>query len=363
MKILQISPIGLPVHPDILYGGTERVIGFLDKEYVRRNYDSIVAAPGDSQVSGTLLDTIPKSIWNSEKNGSRQIKRGRDINEEHYKVIFDYLFNGGGDVDIIHDHPGAGILSSKPYEKKSSELKMPILITLHGALSKKSSEKYKKWGQLQEQNRGIFFNVLSKSQKEQFKKYVDICDVIYHGLPLEKFQSEEKPGDYLFSLGKISYEKGQDIAIDVAKKTGLKLIIGGEVHSVDKSYFKEKIKPYIDDDQIKYVGALNDKQKVGLYKNALAFLMPIRWEEPFGLVMIESMACGTPVIAFNRGSVPEVIGDGNNGYVVNNIKQMVRAVKNVEKISRKKCRDTVEKRFSIQKEADNYLRLYKKLMN
>lgn len=371
--ILQVSTIWVPTGPEITYAGTERVVRYLDSVYTKRGYNSIVAAPGDSEVDGELFTTVPKSVWDlSSESGERNTSRDDALYNTHHRKILDLILQEGGfvgehsrKIDIVHDHPGTSLLSSQQYKERGENIDIPILTTLHGkvSLDKKNLDKYKLWHSLQEEKKPVYFNAISNSQKAKFEDFVDITDVIYHGLPLDKFPFQEEKGDYLFSMGRICEIKGNDIAIEVAKRTKMKLVIAGEVHTPDIPFFREKIKPHIDGDQIKYIGPVNDEQKVEWYKNAAGFLMPIKWSEPFGLVMIESMACGTPVIAFNQGSVPEVIEDGKTGFITENLEEMIGAVGNIQSISPRECRKRVEEKFDIEQEAENYLNLYNKLIN
>lgn len=375
LKIMQIAPIGLPVGPDIKYGGTERVIGYLDKVFTKQGHNSVVAASGDSEVYGELLETIPKSTWNiiQGESSRREMTMDKDWYYQHYKRCIEFILSDGvysEKIDIIHDQPGSGIITSEEYEQHKDEIDIPILSTLHGAFSC-NDKKYEKWKGLKKEKRKVFFNAISNSQKREFEKIgVGIEDVVYHGLPIENFALETNKSDYLFLLGRISPEKGQHIAIEIAKKTGMPLVIAGEVHSSDEDYWKEMIEPYIDGDQIKFVGSKTDAEKIPLYQKAAAFIFPLQWSEPFGLIMIEAMSCGTPVIAYSRGSVPEVVEHGKTGFVIQetgnrekDLEAMVRAVDSLDSINPKDCRKRVEDNFTIEKEADNYLRLYERLIN
>ena len=371
MKILQIAPIGLPVKPDIKYGGTERVIEYLDRVFVSEGHTSIVAASGDSKVCGRLIKTIPKSTWNidSEDLSKRTVTKGDNWYGQHYRKCIEIMLNEG-EIDIVHDHPGSGIITSEEFEKSKYRIDTPILSTLHGAFSSGNEARNERWRKLISEKRGIYFNAISNSQKREFENAgVNIEEVIYHGIPLDRFVPTKTKSDYLFSIGKIAPEKGQDIAIKMAKKSGRPLILAGEVHSVNEGYWKEKIEPHIDGDQIRFIGSLTDEEKIPYFQNAVALAFPLQWEEPFGLVMIEAMACGTPVIAYNRGSVSEVVKDGETGFVINetgdkekDLEAMVKAVNNLNKINPLDCRRHVEDNFNIRQEAENYLRLYRRII-
>lgn len=373
MKILQIATIGLPVTPDLRYGGTERVISYLDQVYTKWGHESVVAATGDSKVKGELIETILRSAWSTEKKGGseRRIKKSKGLEAKHYQKCIEALLENP-DIDIVHDHPGSGLMSSREFQNVVGKLEIPILQTLHGSFSERHRSRYDLWQRTAREYGGAFFNAISNSQKREFEENgFKIEDVVYHGIPINKFiPSDGKKEDYLFSIGRISPEKSQHLAIEVAKRTGRPLIIAGEVHSVNESYWREMIEPHIDGTQIRFVGPKTDEEKIPLYQNAAAYLFPIQWSEPFGLVMIEAMACGTPVIAYDQGSVPEVIKDRETGFIIpktNNketdLEAMVEAVNNIGAINSEDCRNHVVENFSIENEARSYLGLYKRLIN
>ncbi len=361
LTIMQIAPIFLPIGEDMKYAGTERVIMYLDQAFTRLGHRSIVAAPRDSQVSGILYPTISQSIWKAN-NERREMRDSDELTQIHYDMCVDLMLKNG--IDVVHDHPGNSITSSEAYKRNGSKIKTPILITLHGAYFEGGNKRYDSWKNLVNQGRQIYFTTISDSQGREFEKRAGIeSEVIHHGVPLDLFEFQEKPTDYLFSFGRISPEKGQHLAIKVAKKIGMPLVLAGEVHSHERKYWEELVEPHIDGEQIQFVGPLDDRQKAEWYRNASAFLMPIQWDEPFGLVMIESMACGTPVIAYSRGSVPEIVKDGETGFLVerDDLEAMVQSVKNISQIDRKNCRKHVEENFRIERQAQNYVNLYRRI--
>ena len=372
MKILQIASLSLPIRPDLKYGGTERVISYLDKVFTKNGHDSYVAATGDSKINGTLIPTIPKSLWamNETVSITRSIVDKSEMMDIHYKKCIDFLLENL-DIDVIHDHPGSGLVTAKEFRKVENKISAPLVVTLHGAFSEKFLERYQKYAEISKQNKKVFFNAISQSQKKEFENAgIRVKDVIYHGIPLDDFSIENKKSDYLFNLGRICPDKGQHFAIDIAKKSGRRLILAGEVHSTNEDYWKEMIEPHIDGDQIKFLGSMTDEEKIPFYQKAAGFIFPLQWQEPFGLVMIEAMACGTPIIAYSRGSVPEVVSDGKTGFVIQetgdkekDLESMVKAVKNLDSISPETCRKHVEDKFSIEREADNYINLYQGLIS
>jgi glycosyltransferase involved in cell wall biosynthesis len=185
---------------------------------------------------------------------------------------------------------------------------------------------------------------------------------IYHGIPVEKFEFNDKPGDHLVWLGRISPQKDTRGAIEVARRTGRKLILAGKIDKVDEEYYEEEVRPYIDGEQIHYIGELGFADKIGFLKDAWCMLMPLTWQEPFGLVMIEALACGTPVIASGMGSVPEIIQDGKTGFIVSSINQMIKKVDEISKISRRTCRKYVEKNFTQEKMISEHIKAYKEVI-
>ena len=185
---------------------------------------------------------------------------------------------------------------------------------------------------------------------------------VYHGLPKDLYKLNEKPDKYLVFLGRISIEKRPDRAIEIAKKSGMKLKIAAKIDKVDREYFENVIKPLLDDPMIEFIGEICEKDKQDFLGNALALLFPIDWPEPFGLVMIESLACGTPVIAYGNGSVPEIIDNGIDGFIVNSINSAVKAVSNIDLIDRKRCRQIFDQRFTSRLTAENYLNIYEKII-
>ncbi len=371
LNIVQISPVALPIRKDMKYGGTERVILYLDKEFYTKGHNSLVLGTGDSDIYGKLVPTVPRSYWEVSKNGieKRKINTLDEVNNKHYEKSIDFILSEK--IDVIHDQTCGCLFNSEAYKKMKEDIKVPILSTLHGILSNKNIDGYYHVQKLKNEGKKIFFNAISNSQKREFESAgIEIHSVVYHGIPTDKFSFEPEKSDYLLSLGRIAPEKGQHIAIEVAKRAGMRLIIAGEVHSVNENYWKELIEPHIDGEQIQFVGPKNDEEKIPLYQKAKAFLMPIQWPEPFGLVMIEAMSCGTPVVAFSRGSVPEVVKDGVTGRVIEetgskekDLEMMVEAVKDIDSINPSDCRKHVEEKFSIEKEAEQYLELYKKLID
>jgi len=340
MKIAQIAPFEEPVPPK-KYGGTELVVYNLTEELVRRGHEVVLFASGDSKTSARLLPVFPKAL--------RKTKIGSDL-----KTREAYKFLGISQIlstllkerfDIIHNHIGWRLL---PF---AQILQDKIITTLHGPLNIGYQKLiYKKFHDLP-------YISISKNQRTPLSKLNFVAN-IYNGIDIERFPFNYKPKDYLAFLGRMSPEKGPVEAIKIAKKAKMKLIMAAKIDLVDQEYFAREVKPLIDDKQIKFIGEVNHQGKVKLLKNAKALITPIQWEEPFGLFFVEAMACGTPVIAFRMGSVPEVVKDGKTGFIVKNIKEAVEAVKNIDQIKREDCRIWVEKNFPIKKMVDDYEKIY-----
>jgi glycosyltransferase involved in cell wall biosynthesis len=344
MKIALIAPFEESVPPE-KYGGTELVTYNLIQELAKRNHKLFLIASGDSKTKAKLLPVFKKAV--------RKLPESQDI-----KTRDAFKFIGAGKileilknlkVDIVHNHLGWRLL---PF---SQMIDAPIITTLHGPLD----TKYMKivYGNFKNAN----YVSISNNQREPFPE-LNFVATVYNGIEVDKFSFSDKPGKYLAFLGRMSPEKGPIEAIKIAKKSGLKLKIAAKIDAVDKEYFDKNVKPRIDGKQIQFIGEINHKQKVEFLKNALCLLAPIQWREPFGLFFVESMACGTPVITFNRGSVPEIVFNGKNGFIVKDNNEAAKTIKKLGAIDRKKCRQTVEEKFSSQKMADGYEKAYEKVL-
>jgi len=338
MRIAQVAPPWIPVPPST-YGGTELVISWLCDELVRRGHEVTLFATEDSKTSAKLVPIWPKSLW------SAKLKTPHVV----FSLLYDKLISLQNEFDIIHDHCE---WYTVPFSKF---LKPPIITTLHHPLTEEAIVLYKKFP-------NINYVAVSKNQKKQGPG-INLIKTIYHGLPIEKYEFNPKPEEYLLWLSKIIPQKGVAEAIEIAKIAGQKLIISGIIPSEYGDYFEYRLKPLIHGKQIQFVGAADFRKKVELFKNAKAFLFPVKRPEPFGLVVIESMACGTPVIAFKEGSMPELIEDQKNGFLVNSIEEAYQALKKIDQISREYCRDYVKKNFNLKRMVNRYEKLYKKILS
>ncbi len=336
MKILITADPFIPV-PPIHYGGIERVLDMLIKEYIASGHEvTLIAHPESNPAKGCRF--IP---YSSERDSV--LKNSLLITKTYIKYKFDIIHSFSRLLYLFPLLPfGVQKIMSYQREPTISQIKKAV------QLSKKNT---------------ISFTGCSDYISNQISKVGDAY-TIYNGVPLEAFHfnnivQEDAP---LVFLGRIEEIKGTHVAISIAKKSNRKLIIAGNIPSEHTSYFEEKIKPFLDEN-ITYIGPVNDVQKNELLQNAAAFLMPILWNEPFGIVMAEAMACGTPVIGFARGSVPEIVSNGVTGFICTSEEEMVTAVKNISTIKRETVRAEAERRFSAKVIADNYIHLYKERLS
>ncbi|MGA1865487.1 MAG: glycosyltransferase family 4 protein [bacterium] len=376
MNVLHIATLNRPIRQDLSYGPIETVIYNIDKGLHKLGHRSIVACSGDSCVIGEQFTTIEKSFseyWS--KNTRLQRKNMR----QH--LLMSLQRAKGGDIDIIHMHDAIMV---EYIFKGVFKSPVPIVMTLHVPAEDKGQ--FKRWSNSLISSSCVYFVPISEYQRKQHYGLINSQKVIHHGIDVEDYPFKSNLGrqDYLFSIGRITQDKGQDKAIEIAKKTGSRLIIAGNVQNKakDRSFFKKLkksidlvvdadescpdsdyyerfLKPILDSNkQIIYLGEVNSIQKKLLYSHARATLFPIQWGEPFGLVLIESMACGTPVLAFNKGSVPEIVIHGKTGFVMDSIDDMPEAVEAINNINPNDCRNHIKDNFSIASMAGKYSRLY-----
>jgi glycosyltransferase involved in cell wall biosynthesis len=342
MRIAQVSPLYESVPPK-LYGGTERIVSYITEEFVRQGHEVTLFASGDSVTNAKLISPCKKAL-RLDISCADQIAPHFTMLEMLYKKIDDF--------DVIHYH-----IDYLHYPISRRYNNVPSITTLHGRLdTTEILDLYKEY-------KDIPLISISNDQRKPLPD-VNWQKTIYHGLPIDQYKEYDGEGKYLAFIGRIAKEKRPDRAIEIAKKAGIPLKIAAKVGKADEEYYHTVIKPMIDGDPlIEFVGEIGEKEKNEFLGNAIAMLFPIDWPEPFGLVMIESMACGTPVIAWKNGSVPEIIDHGITGFVVESIEESVNAIKNISSISRRKVREVFEKRFSSKVMADNYLDLYDDLKN
>lgn len=341
MRIAQIAPLWERVPPPG-YGGTELVVGLLTDELVRRGHDVTLFASGDSISLAKLESVHPRALR-------------LDPTVKEY-AVYDMLqlsrvYERADEFDVIHSHVGYTAL---PY---ANLFPTPTVHTLHGRFT--------------DDNEKVFTNAkrqryvsISNSQREP-RLGLNCVATVYNGIDVSshKFFSQPDESPYLAFVGRISPEKGTHLAIEIAKQSGWHLKIAGKVDVVDVEYFETLVKPHIDGKQIEFLGEANHNQKNELMGRAVATLFPITWREPFGLVMVESMAAGTPVIAMKMGSTEEVIAHGATGFVCETVEECVKSIDKAAEINRNICRDHVLENFSVQRMVDGYEEVYRKAIS
>jgi glycosyltransferase involved in cell wall biosynthesis len=339
MRIAQIAPLTEAIPPK-LYGGTERVVSWLTEELVSLGHDVTLFASGDSQTSAKL-----ESIWPRALRLDDSI---RDPMAPHM-VMLEKVRQKANSFDILHFH-----LDYFPFSLFSRQ-STPFVTTLHGRLDLPEHQPvFKTFSELPVVS-------ISTAQRRPVPN-AGWVGTVHHGLPRRLLAPLPVKPSYLAFLGRIAPEKSVDRAIRIAERCGIPLKIAAKVDRADRDYFEHKIRPLLDLPHVEYIGEINDREKAGFLSGAMALLMPIDWPEPFGLVMIEAMACGTPVIGFNRGSVPEVIDDGVTGYIVEDEVSAVAAVELARRLSRELVRKRFEERFTARRMARDYLSVYRNLM-
>jgi glycosyltransferase involved in cell wall biosynthesis len=339
MKIAQIAPLYESVPPK-LYGGTERVVSYLTEELVRLGHQVTLFASGDSVTLAELEGGCDEAL---------RLSRACTDPLAHHTVMLDKVLARAAHFDILHFH------TDYTHFPATRKLELPTVTTLHGRLDLPDLKP------LYQQFSHQPLVSISQSQRRPIGR-VNWVGNVYHGLPANLYQLQPNRGDYLAFLGRISPEKRPDRAIQIALKSGMPLKIAAKVDDVDREYFETKIKHLLNNPGIEFLGEIDEVQKNSFLGNAYAYLFPIDWPEPFGLTMIEAMACGTPTIAFCGGSVPELIDDGVTGFIVKSEEEAVEALKRVSGMSRTGCRATFERRFTDSRMARDYLRIYDSLI-
>jgi len=337
MRVAQVAPLFESVPPR-LYGGTERVVSWLTEELVRQGHEVTLFASGDSQTSARLIPCVPEAL---------RLSGVRDPLAPHVLMV-ERVLQMAHEFDIIHFHIDYLHL---PLMRRFGR---PYLTTLHGRLDLPEMFPFYK------EFREAPFVSISHAQRRPLP-FLNWVGTVHHGLPRDLYRPSYKPGKYLAFLGRISPEKRPDRAIELAERVGIKLLLAAKVDRADQDYFKEVIRPRLRSPWVEFIGEINDGEKQEFLSGALALLMLIDWPEPFGLVMIEANACGTPVIAWRCGSVPEIIEPGRNGFIVESLEEAERAVEKLERISRQECRRVFEERFTAERMARDYVALYWRL--
>jgi len=340
MKIAQVAPLIESVPPR-LYGGTERIVSYLTEELVRLGHEVVLFASGDSVTSAELVACSPESL-----------RLDPTVHDPllHHVLLVEQVRQRAREFDIIHFHID---YLHFPLERAIGR---PAVSTLHGRLDLPDYPTlFAEFGDMPVVS-------ISQAQRQQIK--ANWVANVYHGLPrtLYRFEPGGKDG-YLAFLGRMSREKRPDRAIEIARRAGLRLKIAAKVGEGDRAYFDKEVRPLLDQPHVEFLGEISEAQKQAFLGGARALLFPIDWPEPFGLVMIEAMACGTPVVAWRCGSVPEVVDEGVTGFVVDRLDEAVSAVGRIGSIDRQRARSRFEERFTAERMARDYLKVYEALID
>jgi glycosyltransferase involved in cell wall biosynthesis len=341
MRIAQVAPLCESVPPS-LYGGTERVVSYLTEELVRLGHEVTLFASGDSVTQARLVAACPRALWRDPQC--------RETLPHHVRLM-ELVFADVSRFDVIHFH---GDYLHFPLLRRCP---WPSVTTLHGRLHVPDLQP------LLDEYPEVPLVSISDDQRRPIPG-ANWQATVYHGLPRNLHAFREPVGEYLAFLGRISPEKRLDRAIEIARRTGMRLKVAAKIYPEDRDYFQRTIEPLLQESRsfVEFVGEVGGRDKDDFLGQAYALLFPIDWPEPFGLVMIEALACGTPVVAWRNGSVPEVIEDGVTGFVVDNLAEAAEAVRRVAWLDRQACRRNFEERFDAARMVRDYVDVYRRLV-
>jgi glycosyltransferase involved in cell wall biosynthesis len=339
MRIAQVAPLYESVPPRG-YGGTERVVSYLTEELVRQGHEVTLFASGDSVTTAHLMAQCPHAL----RLDARCVDQ-----LAHHILMMERVFRHASQFDLIHWHID---YLHFPLSRRQAT---PHVTTLHGRLDIPDLVP------LYQEFTDVPVISISHAQREPLPR-LNWQGTVYHGLPAELYTFRPEPGTYLAFLGRISPEKRVDRSIAIARRLGMAIKIAAKVDPVDREYFEAVVAPLLREPLVEYVGEIGEGEKDAFLGQAAALLFPIDWPEPFGLVMAEAMACGTPVLAYRRGSVPEVVEDGVTGFIVRDLEEAVRAAERLPTLDRWRCRQRFEERFSAARMARDYLARYQGLV-
>jgi glycosyltransferase involved in cell wall biosynthesis len=338
LRVAQVAPLVETVPPES-YGGTERIVSYLTEELVRLGHDVTLFASGDSTTKAKLVPVSERSL-RSDPNVTDPLSR--------IILEIEEVLKRSESFDFVHFHDGY------LHFPLSRRLQIPSVTTMHGRMDLPDLVPvFREFSEMP--------LVSISDQQRKPLPFANWIATVQHGIPEELYSFRSDPEDYVAFVGRICPEKRPDRAIEIAKRVEMPLKIAAKVDKVDEQYFETEIKPLLDSSLIEFIGEVNEPEKNVLLGGARALLFPIDWPEPFGLVMIESLACGTPVIAFDCGSVPEVLEDRKTGFIVKNVSDSIKALQNIGIISRRTCRNEFERRYTSTRMADNYLKTFQKL--
>ena len=341
MKIAQVAPLWESVPPK-LYGGTERIVSYVTEELVRLGHDVTLYASGDSVTTARLEAVCPRSL---------RLHTGIFNEDAPLITMLERAFGSPGEVDLIHSHLDA---RGFPLARRCP---VPTVTTMHGRLDLPELKPV-----VREFSEMPLVSI-SDAQRRPLP-WANWQATVHHGLPrdLYTFHPQARSYPYLAFLGRIAIEKRLDHAIEVAKRVGMPLRVAAKVDPADREYFRTTIEPLMDHPLVEYIGEITDAEKDDFLGNAYALICPYDWPEPFGIVFIEALACGTPVLAYRRGSIPEIIEDGVTGFVCEHAGEMAAVVERVARLDRRQCRRAFEERFTVERMVQDYLKVYEQVV-
>lgn len=339
MRIAQVSPLWESVPPK-LYGGTERIVSYLTEELVRLGHDITLFASGDSVTTARLESICDRAM---------RLHSGVYNRDAPLTMLMEHALGRSGEFDIIHSHLD---FQGFPLARRNPT---PTVATFHGRLDLPELEPvFREYADMPMVS-------ISDAQRRPVS-WANWQATVYHGLPSDLYDFQPIPGRYLAFLGRIAPEKRPDHAIEIAKQVGIPLRIAAKVDPMDREYFHSEIEPLLSHPLVEYLGEITDAEKNEFLGQAIALVCPYDWPEPFGLVLIEALACGTPVLAYRRGSIPEIIEDTVTGFVCEDVNSMAMAVQRVSEVDRRRCRRAFDQRFTVDRMAQDYLRVYERLL-
>ena len=339
MRIAQVSPLWESVPPK-LYGGTERIVSYITEELVAMGHDVTLFASGDSETSAKLEAICPQAL---------RLNTGIFNRDAPLIMQQERALGVSGNFDIVHSHLD---FLGFPVARRNA---VPMVTTLHGRLDLPELEPiFREFSEMP-------LVSISASQRRPLP-WANWAGTIHHGLPRNLYNLHPKSEGYLAFLGRISPEKRPDQAIEIAKRAGIPLKMAAKVDPADRVYYEAAVEPLLNHPLIEFVGEISDAEKNDFVGNAMALVCPYDWPEPFGLVLIEALACGTPVLAYRRGSIPEIIDHGSTGFVCETVDEMVEAVGQVALLERRRCRAAFDERFTADRMARDYVALYERIL-
>ena len=346
MKIAIVAPPWIRI-PPMRYGGIEAVIALLADGLAERGHDVTLFTVKDSVSRASI-----RHFFEDEQCRLLSEQTSVFLNAAITHSLGSYIeITDQGDFDIVHDNTWKEGLASAFF------IDIPAVHTLHSPLD----ESNKKFYELFVGKRNLYFTTISEFQQRVLPG-LNYAGTIYNSIEIESYPYSEEKDDYLLYLSRFNREKAPHIACEAAKRLGMRLVLAGKVSEPDEhEYFDTMIKPYLDD-KIRYVGEVSDEEKKRLFAGATAFVYPLQWDEPFGIVMIEAMACGTPVVTYRRGAAPELVENGVNGYLADDFEGLLDCIGRVQDISHRRCREYVEKHFSVDAMVDGYERVYRQIL-